>query len=140
MSEIIWWTVEVLLGFNITSSLILFKGRKCLVFLFFWYTFCLIAFSTMEDLVLLYSSVVESCNCHLALYVNSCITECIWLTDSIFIFLSYVFNYSSSSSSNMMSVLFVLFVLSMLKMCSFISLCHPLGMLSSNWLIVSFFV
>ena len=40
-----------LLGFNTTSSLLLFKGRKCLVFHFSWSTFCLIAFSTMEDLL-----------------------------------------------------------------------------------------
>ena len=64
-----------LLGFNTTSSLILFKGRKCLVFLFSWYTFCLIAFSTMEDLDVLYSFMFES----IFAYWHSLYNLCIWM-------------------------------------------------------------
>ena len=64
-----------LLGFNTTSSLLLFKGRKCLVFLFSWYTFCLIAFSTMEDLDVLYSFMFES----IFAYWHSLYNLCIWM-------------------------------------------------------------
>ena len=64
-----------LLGFNTTSSLLLFKGRKCLVFLFSWYTFCLIAFSTMEDLDVLYSFMFES----IFAYWHSLHNLCIWM-------------------------------------------------------------
>ena len=67
MSEIMVDSKSVL-DFNSTPFLLHFKDRECLVFLFFWYTFCLIAFSTMEDLDVLYN-LNERCNYLLAQFV-----------------------------------------------------------------------